>query len=262
MENKNILLAGLPAAGKSTYIAALWATTKRTDCNYALKCYVRPDDTEYLNKLSDKWLNAECVERSSNESPENITITWKKRDSEELIDLTIPDFKGEIFSDLIAGISNSYVDNNFSTASGVILFVNDLDPRTFDGELEDEPNESAALNESFTVDCISELIQNILLLKIIKAKMGNCKILIAISSWDKKATADISAEEWLKKEHKLFYNVLHNNFSEPMIVGVSAQGGDYDTENQKQLSEIIENRAYIYEGSKIYDLTVILDKFL
>ncbi len=262
MENKNILLAGLPAAGKSTYIAALWATTKRTDCNYVLKCHTKPDDTEYLNKLSDKWLNAERVERSSNESPENITITWEKSDSGKLIDLTIPDFKGEIFSNLIAGTSNSYVDNNFNTSSGVILFVNDLDPRTLDGELGDEPNESAVLNESFTVDCISELVQNILLLKIIRAKMGDCKILIAISSWDKKATVNISAEEWLKKEHKLFYNVLNNSFSEPMIVGISAQGGDYENGNQQQLSETIENRAYIYESSKIYDITVILDKFL
>ncbi len=262
MENKNILIAGLPGAGKSTYIAALWSTTKRTSCDYALKCHTKPTDTTYLNKLSEKWLNAEIVDRNSNESPEDIKITWEKNSSGELINLSVPDFKGEIFSKLISGVQNADIDKNFTTASGVILFVNSFDPGTLDGELGDKTNESTSLNELFTVDCISKLVQNILLLKIIKARMGDCKIVIAISSWDLYKNVRKSAEDWLKINHKLFYNFLTSNFSNVTVVGVSAQGGSYEHGNTKELSEKTADRAYIYESSKIYDLTVLLEKFL
>ena len=38
METTNILLAGLPAAGKSTYITALWAVEKDGKSGHLLTC--------------------------------------------------------------------------------------------------------------------------------------------------------------------------------------------------------------------------------
>lgn len=263
MTNKNILIAGLPEAGKSTYIAALWATTKRTNCSYELSLSEKPNDADYLNKLSDKWLIAEPVDRTLNEVPENITLKWEKKITKELVSLTIPDFKGEIFTKLISGDASQVIHDSFINSKAAIVFINDMDPGTLDGETGDKTEDSPSVNDVFTIESMSKLTQNILLIKSIRESMGDCKIVIAISSWDKKDVLKRrNAENWLKINHKLFYNVIKNNFSESMIVGVSAQGGEYNADNKTELAKKKENRAYIYENSKVYDLTSLLVKLL
>lgn len=262
MTNKNILIAGLPGAGKSTYIAALWATTKRTERSYELSLSEKPNDAEYLNKLSDKWLSAEPVDRTLSEVPENITLKWEKKMNKELVSLTIPDFKGEIFTKLISGDSTQVINDSFENSDAAIVFINDMDPGTLDGEIGDKTEESQSANETFTVESMSKLTQNILLVKSIRESMGDCNIIIAISSWDKNGDVKKSAEDWLKLNHRLFYNVIRNNFTKYIIVGVSAQGGDYNSGNKTQLAHNKENRAYIYETMKVYDLTSLLVKLL
>lgn len=259
---KNILIAGLPEAGKSTYIAALWATTRRTECSYELILSEKPNDADYLNKLSDKWLIAESVDRTLNEDPENITLKWEKRTTKELVSLTIPDFKGEIFTKLISGDVSQAINDSFVNSEAVIVFINDINPGTLDGEIGDKTEDTQSTNDTFTIESMSKLTQNILLLKSIRKNMGDCKIVIAVSSWDKNEAIKVSAEDWLKTEHRLFYNIIKNNFSKSIIVGVSAQGGEYNVENKAELAQKKENRAYIYENSKAYDLTSLLAKIL
>lgn len=51
------LIAGLPAAGKSTYIGALAYMLQNPVKNQILTLNENPDDLSYLNKLIDPWLN-------------------------------------------------------------------------------------------------------------------------------------------------------------------------------------------------------------
>ncbi len=173
MTNKNILIAGLPEAGKSTYIAALWATTRRANCSYELSLSEKPDDADYLNKLSDKWLIAEPVDRTLNEEPENITLKWKRTGSDEVINLTIPDFKGEIFTKLISGDISQHIRNNFNNSEAAIVFINDLNPGTLDGEIDDKIEDYQSTNDIFTIESMSKLTQNTLLIKSIQKIMGD-----------------------------------------------------------------------------------------
>ena len=240
-----------------------WATTKRTKCDYALSCHVKPDNTDYLNKLSERWMSAEKVDRTLGESPENITITWKRNITNELIDLTMPDFKGEIFLRLISGDSTKELNDSFTKATSVVFFVNDLDPGTLDGEVPSSVEGTSPGNDAFTVESMSKLTQNILLLKKTKQEIGDCKIIIAISSWDKRrCSPKKSAEDWLKLEHQLFYNVVKNNFSDVIVAGISAQGADYDATDKTLLCDKIENRAYIFTSEKTCDLTILLDSLI
>lgn len=47
METTNILLAGLPAAGKSTFITALWAVEKDGKSGHLLTCDGMPSESSY-----------------------------------------------------------------------------------------------------------------------------------------------------------------------------------------------------------------------
>lgn len=59
------LIAGLPAAGKSTYIGALAYILLNPVINQVLMLDENPDDLSYLNKLIDPWLNLEKIERTT-----------------------------------------------------------------------------------------------------------------------------------------------------------------------------------------------------
>ena len=69
MESTNILLAGLPAAGKSTYIAALWAVEKDGKSGHLLTCDERPSESFYVDGMSDNWTVLKEVRRTTLAQP-------------------------------------------------------------------------------------------------------------------------------------------------------------------------------------------------
>ena len=77
MESKNILLAGLPSVGKSTYITALWAVEKDGKSGHLLTCDGYPSDSSYVDGMRDKWMVLEPVRRTTFAEPQEIVLPMK-----------------------------------------------------------------------------------------------------------------------------------------------------------------------------------------
>ena len=65
MEEKKILIAGLPDAGKSSYIGALNGVMSQEGDLDLSPSKEKPSEWTYLNSLTEKWLDCQIVEHSS-----------------------------------------------------------------------------------------------------------------------------------------------------------------------------------------------------
>ena len=78
METTNILLAGLPAAGKSTYITALWAVEKDGKSGHLLSCDGMPSESSYIDNMRENWMVLKEVRRTTFAEPQEIVLPMKK----------------------------------------------------------------------------------------------------------------------------------------------------------------------------------------
>jgi len=265
MEDKICLIAGLPEAGKTTYIAALWAIEKDGNTNHALSCCAYPKDTKYLDELKTKWLSVEKVARTLSDMPQNIELELKSLNNENTLKLVIPDFKGEAFRNILSNNCSTELKNWCTKSSSIFFFINGLKPEFMQEEIDDYTketiNDSSISIPSMKPENISLIVQNILVLKYLNESIGDCKLVVGISAWDENQDSTISAENWLKKNHPLLYNFVDNHFSNVRYYGISAQGAEYTESVKDELVEKTEakKRAYVYSKDISYDITEPLE---
>jgi len=268
MENLNILLAGLPAAGKSTYITALWAVEKDGKSGHLLTCEGFPSETSYIDEMRDNWIELKEVRRTSFAEPMAIELPMKSRRNGKSIKLSIPDFKGEIFQRIL--VNREATDlNEWCKKSRGILFMTNLgssSPEIFQEQCSETT--TPILDQEkivMTAHDIAPVIQNILLLKFLHSRMGDRPISICFSSWDKlDYDKDTHVEDWAKENHPCLYNFVVEHFSNYRFYGVSAQGADYTGLDNRSGDELAKKttektRAYIYRESISYDITEPID---
>ncbi len=268
MDKKNVLLAGLPAAGKSTYITALWAVEKDGKSGHLLSCDGLPSESSYIDGMRDNWMVMKEVRRTAFAEPMEIDLPMKSTRTGESIILSLPDFKGEIYQRIL---DNSVSDDikEWCEKSGGILFMLYLGNESPDLLQEQvssttEPKVDVEKVVMQTND-ISLAIQNVLLMKYLYEKMDDIPISICFSSWDKVDNPeDKSVEEWVKVNHPCIYNFVKEHFYTYRFFGVSAQGADYDDLNEESGDELAvktieKKRAFIYTDKVSYDITEPID---
>jgi hypothetical protein len=98
MTNRNISIIGLPAAGKTTYIAALWGLMMQNSqyCSMTLHS-LKEGNQEYLNKISEDWISFKEVGRTKLANVGDVVMNLKSTQKNEILTLNIPDFYGELF---------------------------------------------------------------------------------------------------------------------------------------------------------------------
>lgn len=252
--DKKCLIAGLPSAGKSTYIAAMWATEKEGDTGHELTCVKYPTDTTYLDGLRKKWQNMEIVDRTTLSSPAEIELTMHAIGKEGELTLLIPDFKGEIFQQVLTNNISDDIEKWCSQSDSILFFMRDLKPMTLQDEipsLEGDKGVEQKQDIEMELKDIPLVIQNIMLLKYLNRKMNRCPIAVCISAWDsvEAAEADDNVEDWVRKNHPFLYQYITTHFDKPTFWGVSAQGLDYEhtTLSEEELTQrtIEGKRAYV-----------------
>lgn len=99
MPGKNISIIGLPASGKTTYIAALWALMLNNSPHCSLRLHsLKSGNQQYLNKISEAWLSFSEIGRTFlAKDVGEVVMNLQYRDSQEVAVLNIPDFFGELF---------------------------------------------------------------------------------------------------------------------------------------------------------------------
>jgi len=235
------ILIGLPATGKTSFLAALWYLVQHSQVPHKLTLERLEGDNKYLNQISDAWLLCQPVPRTPTDSEKIVSMVLKDTDSGSTITLTFPDLSGESFSLQWSDrqITISY-DNFLKIASGGVLFVNPEPhkPARIDAAapLIEEMNHADADADTSVVEWeptlaprqvqLVELLQFIALRDLFKPPF---RLALVISAWDKLKASGISPAKWFATQVPLLFQFLESNRNlfEYTIYGVSAQGGDY-----------------------------------
>lgn len=271
MNTEKYFIMGLPAAGKTTYLAALWyVLDNSTDSSLKIKNYA--GDHTYITNIANKWANVDELPRTQ-KSTEELKIELSLKSShDENITLAFPDLSGESFQDQyedrVVKVKHAKL---IKDCSGVFLFVHpdkikepflisDIPTRIRNGITEDTSTEKKTWNpkEAPTQVQLVELLQFLTFLR----NGQPVRLAIVVSAWDRidKAQKDVTPEYFIKKRLPLLWQYLMSNSEYLSITyyGVSAQGGDL-SESEKLLEitnpcdriTIIDN-----EGNRFKDITL------
>ena len=261
--NKKCLVVGLQDTGKSSYMAAFWAIEKEGKSGHQLTFDKYPDNTQYLDAIGNNWLEQEPVNRSSNISQE-LEFSLKNKDG-SVIELAIPDFKGERYKLILQNEIPSEIENWLKESDRILFFLPPTNELVFNEEMNVEANQSVEKKPAptFNVDELEPWIQNLELLKYIFEEKGDIKIGFCVSKWDINIAKNVSVQRWIEQEHLFFYTYVRHHFSNSHVkfFGVSAQGLNYDKRGElteAKVSELTDQgmRAYISSGTdKDYDIT-------
>jgi len=274
---KRCYIMGLPNAGKTTYLAALWFSLNSPLMQNKIKLKTMCNAT-YLAELSKKWVNAEQLGRTKLGSEETDISIDIIDENENVFNLKFPDLSGETFQNQYEKrqILDELVEY-IRSADGILFFINvgDIKGITFIAEMPNESGPPQSQNnsdeEKYSVrnpkqdDPIQ--IQVIELLQFVEeikeSKTSNLGIVL--SAWDlTKKIDEPSPEEFVKKKMNMLWQFLQSNKNifKTSFWGVSAQGGKLDARNDlldivEPMERIITENNY---GEISHDITLPIYK--
>ena len=292
MTRANLVL-GLPASGKSTYIAALGHILLNQDVETELRLELSDDESHILS-LQQRWLRYEVLKHTPTGAENWVTFHLISNLSEQKISLELPDFSGESLKNAIAtGIYPEELAAALGESTGIFLFTNaagkqdDILLNDLYGMLPAQPvhNQSDNANhpthhdasanntkhidtsKALTFDATAmpeepKLVQLLQTISDFSAKKR--KLVVMVSAWDVVYASDSEARpvDWLRVNKPMLWQFLNHNTPlwETRIYGVSAQGGRIpeDTETLKKVSKASQRVKMIGYDAKLHDLTAPL----
>lgn len=246
----NFAIMGLPASGKTTFLAALWHLIEagETECRLSLDGY--RGDLKYLNQISEAWRTFQKVPRTSHTGDVDVTIHLLDRETGAKGTAFFPDLAGEIFDQQVEErrCKPKFIEE-LAVDDGILFFINaDLKGQTLsitelnaalpaDGEAEIEDEGSNRATVDYTrewepkllpaqvrvVQLLSDLIR-----QPFTARMR--RLAIMISAWDLTRDTSLTPYQWLAAYMPLVDQFLKSNgeYFIYQIYGVSAQGVDLE----------------------------------
>jgi len=270
-ENLSVMICGLPESGKTTFLGALSYSINSQEIETSLKYDGLSEDRTYLNQLADRWLSCEAMDRTFMGTHNSVELKLQSESSR--INLTIPDLSGETWSNLWSDRQATRALADLSKhANGILFFVHCdqyvgvqtvVDQNMQNKSLGEEESEAVAdwlpLEHTPTQTIVVDILQSLSNENMCGEKM---KLVVMLSAWDKTEQTGQTPKEYLNEHFPLLSQFLEANFlfSKIKVLGISAQGGDLDTEGEK-LSEVDlpTNRIKITDHKEVYnDITLPL----
>lgn len=249
----NLIVMGLPASGKSTFLAALWHLVEAEEvvCRLSLESYV--GDLGYLNMIAEAWRNFEEVQRTSQVGDVDVTLQLVDSETGDASTIFFPDVAGEAFD---AQIDNRRCRPDFvegvARGDGVLLFISaDVKGHSMsiaefnammpidEGSAQTSESDATAAggtnSEAETLRSewepklvppqvrIVQLLSDLLRPPFEPRRRHLC---VLISAWDLVAGMGLTPSEWLVATMPLVDQFIrtNGNWFEHVIYGVSAQG--------------------------------------
>ncbi|WP_319403930.1 hypothetical protein [uncultured Anaeromusa sp.] len=254
MNAKSCFIMGLPEAGKTTYLAALWYCLSQPDKN-VLKLKKYSNNHKYLAQLSETWLSGSKVSRTNIHAEEKtLTLTLKGCSNEEY-EVTFPDLSGETFQ-------RQYIDREIGSdiaecvcqCDGILYFVNPLkieEPHLISDVPEhlrpsNVDSREVTLRNPTQSDPID--VQLVELLQFVKYLREDepVRLGMVVSAWDtiRESKYDIP-EKFIKENLPLFWQYLLANqkIFDVFYFGVSAQGNSLESQADKDEVLKIEDQT-------------------
>lgn len=271
-----LLIAGLPASGKTTFIAALWHRVNDPASHSRLRLKSLGDgDRSYLNQIADAWNRHEAVARTPRNINHRVRMHLSDGDGSEarLIDLEVPDLSGESFEEHLEDRKwpveyASRVDE----CRGLMLFVHPdtvVQPHRIS-----EADEILVAMQSGEVGGGNDVEQHeaperrlptdvalVDLLQFHDLRNPSLPVAVVISAWDVLEANVDSPGEWLEDRLPLLHQYLNAGITDRSfaVFGVSAQGGDYETDRERLVElEPTERTKVLAPDEEGHDVSLLI----
>lgn len=250
MANKAVVVLGLPASGKTTFLAALWHLLLAGKVSSKLSLVrLRAIEGEHLKAIATRWLQAKKQHRTDQSKKRTAVISLKTAENQEF-DLSFPDFAGETFTQIWESRECDPDVVNALKAEGVMLFVHSSNIN-YPGWIADEEKlskqmgitRSAGEPIQWQARFAPTQVQLVDLLRCLQEgplNVGPRKLSVVLSAWDLAEGERKTPEKYLEAHLPLLHQYLHYGLSTTWqfkIYGVSAQGGEYDGDQDAPCSD-------------------------
>jgi GTPase SAR1 family protein len=280
IEEREILVMGLPAAGKTTFIAALWHVVSSKEVPSELQMQELQPSRDHLNDIAKRWRECAPVGRTILGKDRSVTMNLETLDRMRSFHLTLPDTSGEAFQRMF---ENRRWSASFGAAverSVALMFFIHPDalvpPQRIDDGVEEAVDIMEGIGEhsdNTTTATVAEDSQPWepnraspqakildLLQLVIRAKGAQpFRVAIIISAWDLVKNEKLTPEPWLEKRAPLVWQFLnaHKDKRPYAVFGISAQGNDY-AKHANELREFIRHSdriSVVSEHATTNDIT-------
>jgi hypothetical protein len=244
---------GLPASGKTTFLAALWHLVESNEADSRLQLDGYRGDLSYLNLIAEAWRSFQPVPRTSQVGDKNVTIQLRNLETGISGKAFFPDLAGETFDRQVEErrCRPEFIEN-FDSENGILFFINadikedalsitELNARMPDEGAIDIVNVDPAASINIGNDTTSGLLREWepkflpAQVKIVQLLSDltrppftprNRRLAILISAWDLTRSMDLVPSEWLAVHMPLVDQFLKTNedLFIHQVYGVSAQG--------------------------------------
>jgi hypothetical protein len=271
MTEVNVFIAGLPSAGKTTFLAALWHLVRSgeiaTELSYA---GLQGIEVGYLNSIQSHWLEHQPMGRTKSSQEQLAMLNLKSQNGDRLT-LSLPDFAGEGFRRMwSARRATGPIVSSAGTANGHLLLIN-VDKIIYPRTAEEYGAELAAMGgapgEEVPFDpakCPTAAILGDIIGALEHAPINARpkRIVVALTAWDTVEDEGLTPEALLADRLPLIDQMVRSRAGEAecRVFGVSAQGLSYDDEvDPAAVPDIPSHRIRVVEqGGQHHDLTRML----
>ncbi|MDU8605534.1 TRAFAC clade GTPase domain-containing protein [Pseudomonas syringae group sp. 247E2] len=240
MTDQSVVIVGLPASGKTTFLAALWHLVTEREFKTSLTFgNLRSGDLTYLNEIAALWRDAKKQERTAVGGSRIVSMNLMSAQKSSLR-VTFPDLPGEAYLRMWEDRDCEQEVADVMKADGVLLFIHS-DTINAPQWVIDEVALSRHLNVEIPkgqevewharhAPTQVQLVDLLQLLRTDPLDIGPRKLAIIFSAWDKAEDEGLSPQEFLAEKLPLLaqYLTCDSDDWSWQVYGISAQGGDYD----------------------------------
>jgi Double-GTPase 1 len=235
-----ITICGLPASGKTTFLAALWHLISTREVTTTLKFEtLRDGNFAHLNAIAKRW--QEAREQIHTEALKETLVSMSLKDANDnKVGLTFPDMSGESFQQMWEEREcDAKLADILRSGEAIILFLH-ADKIVRPLSVVDATAQSRGLGganrevkpESWHPKHAPTQVQLVDMLQLLRSpslKMSAEKLVVILSAWDMVEEEGRTPTAFLSENLPLLDQYLRSGADgwEFRIYGLSAQGGQY-----------------------------------
>ncbi len=245
MAEPTVVIMGLPASGKTTFLAALWHLLTEGDIETALRLQnLLSGDMTHLNAIAARWRDARMQERTSVSGNRLVSMNLT-RSSGQHVRVVFPDVAGEAYRRMWEERACDPEVADLLRAEGVLLCVHADDVRR-PGWVVDEvdlhrrlglpmPEQDVVTWHPRFAPTQVQLVSMLQLLCEPPLAVGPRKLAVTLSAWDKVEAEASDPAGYLDGTFPLLSQYLRGGKDgwDWRVHGLSAQGGDYDPSDEE-----------------------------